>query len=296
MLQFQEITPADKPVFDAYLLSHDVLGCHQNFATIYLWAKSYQQTWCRFEDWILVEIPANYGFPQGEGDIRRPVEALREHAQAHNRPLILWGLLDHQKDQLEAAYPGQFSYKESRDSFDYIYDAQKLATLAGKKLHAKRNFINRFEKENPDWSFEPITPDNLEEVQRMNRVWEQLNDWGQNMALQAEMSAISRVFRHYQELDFTGGLLRADGRVVAYSVGSPLGTRAFDVHLEKAYYDVPGAYPTINREMVRHILERYPQVELINREDDNGDDGLRQSKLSYKPEILLRKWRATWIG
>lgn len=295
MLQFQDITPADKPVFDEFFLSRDVLGCHQNFATIYLWAKAYEQHWCKFEDWILVEIPSNYGYPQGVGDIRRPVEALREHALAHNRRLVLWGLLDEQREELEAAYPGRFSYKESRDSFDYIYDAQKLTTLSGKKLHAKRNFINRFEKENPNWSFELITPENLEEVKRMNRVWEQLNDWGQNMALQAEMGAIQRVFRHYEELGFVGGLLRADDRVVAYSVASPLGTRAFDIHLEKAYYDVPGAYPTINREMVRHILANYPNVELINREDDNGDEGLRKSKLSYYPEILLRKWRATWI-
>ena len=242
-----------------------------------------------------METPDSYGYPMGDGDLRPPVLAMEEHARASGRPFVLWGMDDGEKAALEEAFPGRFRYEAPRDYFDYVYDAQKLATLAGKKLHAKRNFVNRFEKEHPDWTFEPITPDNMEEVRQMNKVWEQLNDWGHDLSLQEEISAIHRMFRHYDEMDFTGGLLRAEGRVVAYSVASPLGTRAFDIHLQKAYYDVAGAYPTINREMVRHILEKYPQVEFINREDDNGDDGLRKSKLSYYPDLLLRKWTAAWV-
>ena len=37
---------------------------------------------------------------------------------------------------------------------DYVYETEKLATLAGKKLHGKRNHINKFKKLYPDWSYE----------------------------------------------------------------------------------------------------------------------------------------------
>ncbi len=36
---------------------------------------------------------------------------------------------------------------ESRDQWDYVYLAEKLATLAGNKYHKKRNHVNGFKKQ-----------------------------------------------------------------------------------------------------------------------------------------------------
>lgn len=296
MLTFREITTQDQPRFDAFFRNRDTLGCHENFATIYLWAKLYRQEWCDYEGWILVNTSENFNYPFGSGDLRVPLDAMMEHSRAVGIPLTLWGMNDEEKERMEALYPGQFLFEETRQYADYLYDARKLADLSGKKLHSKRNFINRFMADYPDWSFEPLTHENLEDAMRMSAEWCKINDCGRSAALKEEACAVGRAFRHYWDLGLTGGLLRAGGRVVAFSMASPLGTRAFDIHIEKAFYDVPGAYPMINREMARYILEQYPHVELINREDDTGDEGLRKAKLSYYPEILLRKWLATWIG
>ena len=50
----------------------------------------------------------------------------------------------------------------------------------------------------------------------------------------------------------------------------------------------------INRELVRLMRARWPELEFINREDDMGLENLRQAKLSYHPEYLLRKFTASW--
>ena len=54
---------------------------------------------------------------------------------------------------------------------------------------------------------------------------------------------------------------------------------------------MPGAYPLINREFARRIQSRYPEVAYLNREEDMGLPGLRKSKLSYHPDMLLEKFR-----
>ena len=45
--------------------------------------------------------------------------------------------------------------------------------------------------------------------------------------------------RLYKELDLCGGVLRAEGNVVAFSIGEPVSDDTFVVHIEKAFADVP---------------------------------------------------------
>ena len=83
--------------------------------------------------------------------------------------------------------------------------------------------------------------------------------------------------------------------LVGFSMGELACRDTFDVHFEKAVYSMNGAYPMVCRELSRLVMERYPDVKYINREDDMGFESLRQSKLSYKPEYLLKKYTARWI-
>jgi len=91
------------------------------------------------------------------------------------------------------------------------------------------------------------------------------------------------------DLGFVGGLLRANGEVVAFTFGEEMNPEVFCTHIEKAYADVRGAYPMINREFAANALSQY---KYINREDDTGSEGLRKAKLSYCPDILLEKYMA----
>ena len=98
---------------------------------------------------------------------------------------------------------------------------------------------------------------------------------------------------HYEQMGLDGLLLRAGGKVVAFTMGEQMGAEdTYDVHFEKAFAEVPGAYPMINREFARWVQEHYPEVRYLNREDDMGVEGLRQAKKSYYPDLLLEKYSA----
>ncbi len=45
---------------------------------------------------------------------------------------------------------------ELADWADYIYRAEDLATLSGKAYNKKRNHVNRFMTDNPEWVLEPL--------------------------------------------------------------------------------------------------------------------------------------------
>ena len=62
------------------------------------------------------------------------------------------------------------------------------------------------------------------------------------------------------------------------------------VHVEKARTDYTGAYQAIVSEFAQYAADA--DTRYINREDDSGDEGLRYSKMVYRPLCLLDKY---WI-
>ena len=273
-------------------------ACEHNFASIYLWATAYPQKIARVGDRLLVEMLGGPGlshlFPMGAGPLAPALDAAKADAEAHGAPLTLICLTAEQKAQLEAEFPGRFVFQEDRDGFDYIYTIDKLADLSGKKLHAKRNHISRFCDQFPDWMFEPIGPDNIADCLDMEEKWyaEQVADDRADANLGHEKGAVETALRHMDELGVSGGLIRAEGRVLAFSMGSMTTADCYNVHFEKAYGEIQGAYAVINREMARWVRSTHPEVAYFNREDDMGLEGLRKAKLSYYPDILLEKFSA----
>ena len=193
------------------------------------------------------------------------------------------------KAVLEELYPERFTFTEDRDSFDYIYSREDLVLLSGKKYHSKRNHIAFFEKQ--EYQYEELNDKNLSECLSMNAVWIEKNSDKFYDGIDKEQWALTRAFEHYDELGYKGALLRRDGQVVAFTLGEEMNDNMFCTHFEKAFSDIRGAYPTINREFAKRTLTGY---KYINREEDTGDEGLRKAKLSYKPVKLLVKYKAIY--
>ena len=298
MLEFHRIELSDQEWIAPLLAAGNLRGCEYTFSNNYIYRKIYRSDVARMDGYYIArsgrdpESPS-YMYPAGSGDIRPVIEAMAADAKAMGRPFMMHGVQAQPKAELERLFPGRFQFEEKRESFDYIYETEKLATLSGKKLHSKRNFINRFLQEYEGrWSYEPITQDNLDACWEMNERWCEQNGCGQDPSLAEESCAVRNCFNNFTALGLQGGLLRADGEIVAYTMGRPLNSDTFIVHIEKAFSQVAGAYPMINQQFVQHNCMGFRYV---NREEDTGDEGLRKAKLSYKPAILLEKYLAREI-
>ena len=75
--------------------------------------------------------------------------------------------------------------------------------------------------------------------------------------------------------------------IAACTIGEPGNKKdTLIVHIEKALTEVQGAYTVINQQFALHEGAAY---RYLNREEDLGEDGLRQAKMSYKPVFLIEK-------
>ena len=297
-IPFKTVTLCDKCWVDEIVRAENSPSADYNFGNIYIWDKHYRQLIARLGGRMLTKLryeghPA-FVFPIGSGPLRPAIEALRSFAAFRGYPLVIRGITDKHREQLEAEYPGSFVYALEEKNLDYLYRAEKLATYAGKSLHGKKNHCNRFEAEH-DWKFVPLTRELIPECMDMLDVWTEENSQRLDKSVADEHDAIIRAFAAFERLGLEGGVLRAEGKIVGFSLGEMCAADTFDVHFEKAQIDMNGAYPMVCRELTRMLMARHPELQYMNREDDMGFDSLRQSKLSYKPEYLLNKYIARWV-
>lgn len=300
MINFQPPALSDKDWVDDLLRTPAQRACDYNFASLFLWGPVYKARIARLNERLAVQIkhPVDcaYLWPVGRGDVREALVTLAADAAELDKPFRLVAVTEEQKQMLEALFPGRFRYAQDPADADYLYRIDRLAELTGKKLHAKRNHINRFLKDNPTWTYEELTPANLGECLVMDEQWYLRSRTREGAAedrhLDDEGGALRRAMKHFGPLRLEGGVLRVYGEVVAFTIGDPLGGDTYDVHFEKAYGELQGAYAMINRCFARQVREKHPEVVYLNRENDLGLEGLRKAKQSYYPDLMVTKYSA----
>ena len=280
----------DKALIDQYFRACNSRSCEDTFANLYLWSRHYKIKYAFLEGMLIFQQTEGgryTSFPKGEQtNLKKVLDALISWYEEHELEFHLMNVTPQQFEILEKLYPGRFSIEYDRDVADYVYEVEKLINLSGKKYHGKKNHINKFKKTYTNWSYESLTKENAEECFQMALKWRNANGCDENVEKNAEMCVTLNSLRLLEELNLRGGLLRADGEVVAFSIGEPVCSDTMVVHIEKAFADVPGAYPMINQQFLIHEASEY---QYVNREEDTGDEGLRQAKESYKPAFLQEK-------
>ena len=280
-LAFHQLTLSDREAMQAVTLPSGRRNCNYTFANLVGWQFWYDTEVCVLENAVVLRYTLDgqraYMVCTSEALSSELIEALFDDS---NGDLTLMGLEDSQVAQLQTSH--LFSVEPDRDQYDYIYRRTDLATLHGKHLDAKRNHINRFRAEHPDFEYRPLTPESFDECRRLTEIWQE--DKAASDTIDAEHRVMETIFSNWNALGMTGGSIFVDGRMVAFTYGSAVTTDTLDVCVEKADRHVEGAFAIINQQFAEHLPEQYIY---LNREEDMGIPGLRQAKLSYHPEILL---------
>ena len=294
MIQFEPITLDKKSSYEKFLFDGKIRGCEYTFTNLYTWGI--QKATILHDHLVLFSQFGQsyfYPYPIGTGDKKQVLDALLQDALDRNISYCITGLDLEAKQTLEKLYPNKFYFRYDRKNFDYVYAIDALADLKGRKFHRKRNHLKHFKQLHPNYSIEPIQDSNIQQLREFIAAWylnkSKLN---KDSDFSKEQAALEKALLSYDELDMDGVLLIDNGEILAFTMGSPSSNDTFDVHYEKAFGDMEGAYTAINSEFAKYLREKYSHIEFLNREEDMGIMGLRKAKLSYFPHHLIEKYCA----
>ena len=176
---------------------------------------------------------------------------------------------------------------EDRDSFDYLYLREELAALPGNRYHKKRNRVSYFAARHSH-DVDLFSPRHLCGCLQLLDEWGRVAEVEGNLSFGLEMDATVEALTRAEELGLAGVVVTVAGEVRAFAVGERLNRDTVVCHFERADHFMEGLSQLVNREFCRLL---FSDCRYVNREQDLGEPGLRNAKLSYHPVELVRKLR-----
>ncbi len=298
MLEFKPITAGDIERLTPFFSLRANKTCDSVFLDSFLWRDAYKVRYA------ISEGKAVQWLMEDEGRVSTAMPLCREEElpyffgqiveyfnQELKKPLRIY-LADAEAVEYLNLDPRRFKVTEMEDLKDYLYDGNALRTLAGKKLHKKKNLVNAFMREYEGrYEYRKLCCSDRQDVWDFLSFWRDQKgaDVDEAWELDYEVEGIHEILKNCSQLHVQMGGVYIDGKLEAFSVGSynPREKMAV-ISIEKANPTVKGLYQFINQQFLIH---EFPDAVLVNREDDVGIPGLRQAKLSYQPVGYARKYQ-----
>lgn len=287
MLKFKKLG-TNANLIKPYIEQSKISFCDISVGVRYMWRDDFIVEYAIYDDTlILKESGLDYEdafyYPMGKNP-EGALEQIEKYCIAKSKALVFCCIDNATAAELSSRYY-RVQIKNDRDWSDYIYEAEKFKTYAGKKLSGQRNHVNKFKKLYPDYKFKIIEKSDFPKIKNFLAEFESKTEflrWSEKVEQQKVLSLVENMF----ELGQLGGMIEVGGKVAAFSIGEIVGDTLI-VHVEKALKSFEGAYPTMAQEFAKRFA--FDMVKYINREEDCGDTGLRISKLQYKPLEVKEK-------
>ena len=290
MINFKPIQLEDKDVIEKYLLKEQNMGCEMCFSSLYIWRKAFDMRYAIIDDCLVLwskdgQNPAGLRFPVGNGNRLEAAKKACDYMISVGEKPQFYGVTSDVIKFIKAN-SDQYEFGDMSKYSDYVYETEKMISLSGKKLHSKKNHLNRF-KRAYKYEYALITAKDKDDILKAYEGWADLGD---DKYLLAEREAIGEITQNIDVLGIKGAMLKVDGEIVAFTFGDKLTNDMAVIHIEKANTAYDGAYAAINQMFAEN---EWSSFKYLNREDDCGLEGLEKAKKSYQPVFMVEKYKVT---
>ena len=286
--EFAPISPDMQSEMEFYLKRLPDGISELTFLNLYLFRHNYKYQVTKTEKLLII-----IGEYKGKSFFITPcctvdVEITKELLAKYKKWMILSkSFLDNNTNVFNLPFLKELKIEEDRDNFDYVYLRKDLAELKGKDFHKKKTHINKFEKSYDKITIEPLTLENVKDAKKVLEEWNSTKPDSnpENSDYEAALEALSILSR----TSMMGIILYVWDEPVAWTLAEITQNNKTAVILfEKALASYKGSFQYINYAFAGYLPD---YIEFINREQDLGDEGLRQAKMTYKPIKFIKKYR-----
>ncbi len=288
-LDFKKVELSDAEALASAFERYKGRICDYSAGNAVFWRDYYDTSFHLDENGLILR----FGDMDGEGCFSFPIsdepfELIDSLIENIGASLCLTCLTEEQYEAVKSRYDVEkVIYSEDWD--DYLYNAEDMVNLRGRKYNGQRNHINKFKKLYPDYRFETINADNAETAKEFTlRFFHSIGK--RNDVSDIEEKQLTEQFENWEIYKQHGGILFIGDSVVGISVGELVGDTLI-IHTEKADTSYEGAYPMLTNCFAKAFAAD-ERCKYINREEDCGEEGLRISKRSYHPVQMIKKYSA----
>ena len=289
-LNFISINSNCIEVLSRFFKNYPSRSCDYSIGGILMWADYFDYKMAIHDSTLFIKGYDNelgsyiYYFPLGPMDKNKAIALIKRDASNNNGSSIIVSNFETLgSDTNSQINDDRFIYQNWKE---YIYDIEKFIHFSGKKMEKKRNHLNYFIRNYPHYTIEQIKLENIQELIEFTLKFEQGHIDSQLFKYESEQTC--KVLSCYQIYPFEGILMRYNGYIIGYTLGEKIGDTFF-VHIEKGDTGFQGIYQALSSHMAQFIQNEYPEVVLLNREEDMGYESLRKSKESYHPSLFINK-------
>lgn len=282
---FKKLILDDKPVFDSHHSKYPPAHSDDMFTTMISWMEYSNYHYAKVDENIVIMTKLKNKIrlrpPSGKPNVdllREVLELAKQQETDHPFGVANASM----KEWINNVFP-KLNFSNHRDYFDYVYLSSDLANLSGSSYAKIRNRLNKFTKNN-EYTTEPISNENMDDVNRFLKRWCLWKDCDSDEILANEKKAIIYSMSHFFDLKLSGIVIRINDNIEALAVFEKMNNDTAVVHYEKGspYFD--GIYKAINMETAK-ILQK--DFKYIDRQEDMGIPGLRKAKMSYRPHHMV---------
>lgn len=292
-IELKELTLDSREEIEPYLKLREITSCEYSFNVLYMWADCYKTKYYATDNYlVLYQEYKEHKYvlmPLCKKEhFKEAFEDIRTYFKKNDYKLEMYVTDKEFAKFAYDNYKSEYIITANRNGFDYLYSGDDLRSLDGKKYRKKRNHLNGFYRENEGrFLYRRLTKNDKDEICEFVHRWEEGKE-DQLGKFEEELKGVCRVIENMERLDVRVSGVFIDGKLEAFTVGSLINDgKEVIIQVEKANDNIRGLYQYINQ---KFLLEEFPNVELVNREDDSGIKGLRKSKLSYYPIELVKKY------
>lgn len=296
-LNFKNITLDDKDLINSYTKPWNPECSDLSFANLFIWGADGKMQYA--EENNILYIKLNFlGVPEflwapipkkgTSFDYRETIFQCFRYLEEKDIIPTIRSVSTPFLDMAKQACPELF-FTETPIASDYVYLSENMIQLKGKKLHGKRNHINKFILTNPDFKYVPLDSSMYQDCMKIYEEWSENKD-EDDSALSDEQRSVKLALKNLTALDLNGGCISLNGNIEAFTVGERLIPTMQLIHIEKANPSINGLYPMVNQQ---YAMRNCQDVTYINREEDMGIEGMRHAKRSYQPVKMIDKFMIT---